>query len=320
MTTPDPWNPSPVASGAFLSQLQERVANARNSARSSRSGDAPSLPMAGREVGDSATCPNCGDTVVLKATMPNAQGRSIKYWSDCRCLDGFYKRSDELVRQSDQFQSATRGAGTLRNDLRIVEQFEFSDFDLDFVDPIQHGSATIPVVAFVQRWTEAIKATSHSASYHDKLPTALYFYSAGPGRGKTHLASAAATAIHRLGKVAAFANETDFLDRFWAASFEERDALKALVADRAWLAVIDDIGMRENPSPGVRNAWYEILNRRWLKKGWTIFTSNLTPAELLERGTLNQAAFDRMFQMTQGVIIPFNSRGSYRQLRPGRAQ
>lgn len=107
------------------------------------------------------------------------------------------------------------------------------------------------------------------------------------------------------GRLVAFADETAYIERYWAAPMEEKAKLSALPGERAWLTVLDDLGQRESTGPGLRDAWYDVVNPRWLKRGWTVITSNWTPDELLARGTINEATYSRIVQMTRGQLVTF---------------
>jgi hypothetical protein len=135
---------------------------------------------------------------------------------------------------------------------------------------------------------------------------ALFFYCPGRGRGKTHLAAALALEARRRGKLAAFVEENSFLDRLGSCPFKDREEVLRTPGERAWLTVIDDLGQKEAPSDSVRNAWYGVINRRWLARGWTIITSNYTLDQLLARKTINEATYSRLMQMTRGSYVYFD--------------
>lgn len=157
------------------------------------------------------------------------------------------------------------------------------------------------------RWLAAIMDRP-VADYHNGLPAALYFYSPGKGRGKTHLAAGLAWEARKNHKLTAYVPEGIYIERSWACSFEEKEALASLPGERAWLTVIDDLGQRVpgRGSNGIANAWYSVFDRRWLRRGWTIITSNLTLDELLDQGTINEATHSRLRQMTRSQMIKFD--------------
>ena len=85
--------------------------------------------------------------------------------------------------------------------------------------------------------------------------------------------------------------------------------MQSLVGDQCWLTVIDDLGKSPPNNPtrksGAQTAWYDIVNRRYLKRGWTIITSNSTLEQLAEQGTINDATYSRLAQMTRRTMIVF---------------
>jgi DNA replication protein DnaC len=108
-----------------------------------------------------------------------------------------------------------------------------------------------------------------------------------------------------MGKLTVFLEEVSYLERAWAADFADKEQLSMLPGESAWLTVIDDIG--QNPPGrdprGLQKAWYNVINRRWLKAGWTIITSNKTLEQLMDQGTLSEAAYSRLYQMTRGEVV-----------------
>ena len=134
----------------------------------------------------------------------------------------------------------------------------------------------------------------------------LFFHSAGKGRGKTHLASGIAMAARALGKSISILDELPFAEQYWAADLEHRRSLALGPSDKAWLSVFDDMGGRENTPAGLRDLWYDLIGPRWLKRGWTIITSNWTLEELIARGSIDDRVYSRLFQMTGGKIISFD--------------
>ena len=66
------------------------------------------------------------------------------------------------------------------------------------------------------------------------------------------------------------------------------------------------MGSRENTPAGLRDFWYDLIGPRWLKRGWTIITSNHTLDELASRGTIDDRVYSRLVQMTGGKIVTFD--------------
>jgi hypothetical protein len=188
--------------------------------------------------------------------------------------------------------------------LKRIELFTFDTFDASWL----HSRTQVEHPALIARhWLHQIHPLPHGDMHAEDGPTpALYFYSPGKGRGKTHLAGALANAAKDMGKLVAFLEETSYLERRWSCPISEIEKLTALPGDRAWLTVIDDLGQRGKASESVADAWYAVINRRWLKAGWTIFTSNLQPHELLEQGTINEATYSRLMHLIRKRVLFFS--------------
>lgn len=244
-----------------------------------------------------SVCDRCKAAVEWKE-YTNSVGKSVRYWSDCQCVHGAVERSIALSAASTALQADQRTE--VIADVVNLSAFTFATFR---PDKLTNGDRLIGLVC---GWLSAIEALPYATSYHEKPRSCLYFYSSGKGRGKTHLAASVLNEARQMGKLAAFADEINYIETYWAAPLEERAKLSALPADKAWLTVFDDMGAKESTSAGLRDAWYDLINPRWLKRGWTVITSNHTPDDLLARGTINEATYSRIVQMTCGQLIEFS--------------
>jgi hypothetical protein len=243
-----------------------------------------------------ATCERCG-TAVEWRQYTNAIGKSVRYWSDCACVDGAILRD-----QQRSAESAALHAGQ-RTEF-VADSADLSAFTFDTFSPARLTNGA-QLLAIARGWLDAIINLPVAHSYSENPRACLYFYSAGKGRGKTHLAGAVLNAARAEGKRAAWADEITYIESYWAASLEDRAKLSALPGERAWLTVLDDLGQKETSGAGLRDAWYDVVNPRWLKRGWTVITSNWTPDELLARGTINDATYSRIVHMTRGKLVEF---------------
>lgn len=255
--------------------------------------------------GATAVCPVCQEERVV---MQAGEGKfQLRWWSECHCLRTNRERAVQAQLEAEQY--AKRDAQE-----RIAKQlglFRVRDLKLDTFDPtlLHADTPGEHPHAIAKRWLETIRGASEG-DYRSGPPPALYFYSKGKGRGKTHLAAGIAWQAYDWGYLAAFLEETSYLSRYWAEDFEERDSLQTLVGDRAWLTIIDDLGQtppaKKGGESGSAKAWYDITNRRWLKRGWTIITSNHTLEDLEQQGTINEATYSRLYQMTRGQMVVFD--------------
>lgn len=251
------------------------------------------------ELGDSIACPRCGELVTV-TEYTSSYGKTARYWSGCSCLGCAAEKSAALTAASVGYHADARTE--IVSDTRSLIGFTLETFDPDRL------VGGVKLVAAARRWLESITPLSIAAPWHDETGPrpCLYFHSAGKGRGKTHLAGALVNEARQGGRLVAFADEIAYIERYWGAGLEEKAKLSALPGERAWLTVLDDLGQRESTGPGLRDAWYDVVNQRWLKRGWTVITSNWTPDELQARGTINEATYSRIVQMTRGQLVTFN--------------
>jgi DNA replication protein len=108
-------------------------------------------------------------------------------------------------------------------------------------------------------------------------------YLAGPlGRGKTGLAICALKAFIQAGHLSLFVSTPDLMDRLRATfnkdSDENQDELLRIVTEVPFL-ILDDLGV-EKPTSYVLGRFYLIVDKRQSRGLYTIFTSNLTTADL----------------------------------------
>lgn len=229
-------------------------------------------------------------------------GTPYYIWRVCDAQRAAWKVSDTRTSQMD----AERRQACAEQALGDPGLSRIAHLLLDSFDPdrlrVQFGSEN-PHTHLCE-WLSAIR-TSPAGDYHRGPPVALHLYYAGKGTGKTHLAAGAALRARAWGKLAVFIEETSYLGRAWSVPLEEKERMVALPGDLAWLTVIDDLG--QNPPArdptSVQRAWYDVINRRWLRRGWTIITSNKTLDELMYQGTLSEAAYSRLSQMTRGEVV-----------------
>ena len=232
-------------------------------------------------------------------------GKTVIYiWNVCQAMQRSWnateshiaQRKGDLEKRQLEAEKAMGDPG-----LSQIARFTLATFDPARLH-VQLGDDN--PLDMVTSWLAAIRDMPHG-DYHSGPPVALHLYFAGKGTGKTHLAAGAALAARAMGRLTVFLEEVSYLERAWAADFADKEQLSMLPGESAWLTVIDDIG--QNP-PGrdpraLQKAWYNIINRRWLKAGWTIITSNRTLDELRDQHTLSEAAHSRLHQMTRGEVV-----------------
>jgi hypothetical protein len=230
------------------------------------------------------------------------------FWQVCPCAEARWAdRERDMARRDAERRQAEANALLGMSDGHRYTAFTLASFnphllraDAPHAHPYQIASS----------WLARALDYGRRADYRDPAspPAALFFYSAEKGRGKTHLAAALANAAQQGDKLVAIIDEQHYLERAWGVPFERKALVTALPAERAWLTVIDDLGRRvpRQGSESVANEWDNVINPRWLTRGWTIITSNLDLDDLAAQGTINQASYSRLMQMTRGAYVEFD--------------
>lgn len=256
------------------------------------------------------TCPRCG---AAQGTLPYAippplraaaRGHDTRYfWAPCPCEEE--QREQQQARQ--EAMSAARRQAEVGALLAGVGLDQVAGMTLATFDPHRlAGDAATHPYHVASSWLAQITDLPR-ANYHDRdgPPAALYFYCPGKGRGKTHLAAALAHELRRAHALVTFLHEEAYCSRLWALPFEAREQAIAVPGQQAWLTVLDDLG-RMPGGKGVAGVWDGLINRRWLARRWLIVTSNFTLDELAERGTLSDAGYSRLRQMTRDEVVYFD--------------
>jgi DNA replication protein DnaC len=263
----------------------------------SASRNARRISITASEIGTQSECPRCKEVIEFRqmGTPPAA----IRYWSDCSC---WLQECDRAMRRNTgaQDHASDYRAEPIFCDVRQYQAFTLDTFDSS---RLTNGDK---LVAAGRKWLEQISAMPFADRTYADPRCCLFFYSAGKGRGKTHLAAAIALVARAAGKTISIVDETGFLEAYWAAGFDAKQQLTAAPSDKAFLTVFDDMGSREKTPEGLRDLWYDLIGPRWLKRGWTIITSNWTLDELAARGTIDDRVYSRLVQMTGGKIVTFD--------------
>lgn len=255
-------------------------------------------------------CPRCGaeQGVSAYAIPPQlliaARGHEIRYfWAPCPCEEVARERA--AARQ--EAISAAKRQADVDALLAGVGLDQVAEMTLARFDPRRlAGDDDTHPYAVASRWLAQITDLPR-ADYHDPDGPAacLFFYCDGKGRGKTHLAAALAHELRRAHALVCFLHEEAYCSRLWSIEWGQREQAIAVPGQQAWLTVLDDLG-RMPPGKGVAGVWDGLINRRWLERRWLLVTSNYTLDELAERGTLSEASFSRLRQMTRGEYVFFD--------------
>lgn len=199
-------------------------------------------------------CPHCND-----GYLPKADGET--YQRICPCV------SDNVQRAAIEKRIERDIPVELRN--YTLDSFKTGGID--------HNDLALRVARrIVERWG--------TESFIDR-PWVMGF--SGPfGCGKTHMTAAIVIELLRLGKIERACVESIdhilHLERKSYTKGQETASIRQKAID-ADLLVLDDLGAESGNDEWIASQMFEIINERIRAQRPTIFTSNLTPAELKQR-------------------------------------
>lgn len=258
--------------------------------------------------------------------------KSTRYWHrPCDCELAVEARAQmaaedaRIKREREAYDARVvrlqAGSDDLERALRL--DWTLDTFDPARLDPLPDGGHPYDeAVAWMRAAMKYTPATwdgytppgAHAVYNDPACPAAAVLFQGPRGRGKSHLANALGLWAQQHGhacrpavnRVVRSINETRFLSLYWSDLGGQARLIERL-ASRPWLLIVDDIGQRPKGSDGVREAYYALINARYEAQGWTIFTSNYSLDELVERRIITEYAQSRMAQMIRLLPIEFNS-------------
>ncbi len=166
----------------------------------------------------------------------------------------------------------------------------------------EKDNLVLPLVDFDEKYKSAPgaikKIYEKSKSYIDRFPNGdkpFYTLIGSSGSGKTVWAAAVASAVMQKGGTAVTITAFDFVKRakdyHTQFSIDDYVDLFTPMLD-CDILVIDDLGTESMLKNITREYLFTVINERWLRKKYTVITTNLTPAQLLER--YGEAVFSRI--------------------------
>lgn len=282
-----------------LSQLQARQRLRRQAAPATEP-SLQKLPLTGEPF---LCCLQCQEE---QHVIEVGEGKyTMRYLSHCACDRKKQEEQQEDIKRATAYkQEQERKAEWTTLGLDRIAQFQLGNFKRSLLT-----AGAIHPLDLAERWTKAVLG-QETADRLQGPPHALLFYSQGKGRGKTHLAAAIANHIRLAGRRVAFVQESSYLSYYWSLDLGAKDTYQTLIGEHCFLTVIDDLGQTapriKDGSSGAAAAWYDLIDRRYSKNRWTIITTNKTLEELLEQGTLTEAAYSRLCQMTRRQVVLFD--------------
>ena len=255
-------------------------------------------------LGTLRVCARCGETQIRRRTTPNSRGQYVDFWSDCACWKAAVDRAGAVSTAAvDRMRGRDCETGGAYDVATLAAQYQADPYD-----PTLLGDGG-QLWAEALGWLRAVHAQVVVTAYRLGPPAALFFTGLR-GRGKTRMAIELALEAHRLDRRVAIVNEKKHLNELRGVPFgPQYDDLIAEPAERAWLTVFDDIGKHKPVSSEdglrVQNAWYDLIDRRYNRRRWTIFTSEHTLDDLVAQGTIDDSLYGRIYEMTRGIVVPF---------------
>ncbi|WP_292992559.1 ATP-binding protein [Nitrosomonas sp.] len=113
-----------------------------------------------------------------------------------------------------------------------------------------------------------------------------------PGTGKNHLATAISKKLLSDGFSVLRVKASQYLDAYWAKSFEEREGWLNDIA-KVDLIMIDEIGRSSN-AKSAQDAFFRLIDARYEAQLPTMIATNMNRDELIE--VLGEATYDRFRQ------------------------
>lgn len=167
----------------------------------------------------------------------------------------------------------------------------------------------LPITDFDEKFKSApgaIKSVyEKSLDYIHAFPNGskpFFVLSGSSGTGKTVWASAVASAVMRRGGAVVTVTAFDFVQRAkdYHTQFSVTDYVDLFTPMlECDLLVIDDLGTETMLKNITREYFYTVVNERWLRKKYTLITTNLTPKQLLDR--YGEAVFSRLCDKNSSI-------------------
>ena len=257
---------------------------------------------------DTKACPcGCGETVHALGSGP------IYVWGHCTQreaqiarMNADYDRqqADNERRAYAEWKAEQPLVTTTATGLEGMERFTLDRFRRDWLELSPDGTHPVDVAT---AWLDAALAYGPVADASDPASpaAALYFYSPldAVGCGKTHLARALAWIAVWAGWRVLVIDEKTLINERWGCEFRTIQAMVARYRT-ADLVVFDDLGKRQ-PTPGTQEVWDEFIDVRQDRGGWTVYTSNYVPTELLDQGVINRPTYSRLIGHTGHHVVRF---------------
>lgn len=175
---------------------------------------------------------------------------------------------------------------------------------LTFANLIPRGRSSNP--GDQQSFGHAVVAARDFA----RRPEGWLVFSGPSGAGKTHIAAAIANQSIELGRPALFVVLPDLLDHLRSTYGKDSDISYDQLFEQvrnAPILILDDLGT-QNMTGWTQEKLFQLINHRFNTQLPTIFTTNLTPAELPERmrTRLTDTSLSRVFELERSGHLEYH--------------
>ena len=158
--------------------------------------------------------------------------------------------------------------------------------NLDIVADKTFDTFNVNLDGLTREQMESLRTTHDQAWRYANQPDPPWLLLQGPvGCGKTHLAAAIANYRFERGTQVIFATAPDLLDHLRATYGPNAEIGYDELFERvrtAELLIMDDLGA-ESSTPWAQEKLYQIINYRYMRRLPTVYTTNLTLAEIDQR-------------------------------------
>lgn len=219
-------------------------------------------------------------------------GRTVRCL--CKCKAEERDRQIELEKQRQTFEKIKK----MRNLSILGSKYENSSFEnLDMNRPQVFLDAVTRCRNFCQNWQQ-IK----------NLGLGIYLHSEMPGTGKTELTACIANFLTQNLVPVIATNMLEISKKLRASYFNNSEFESEIIKQftEVDLLILDDLGIEKLAKNGedtfLQDRLYDIINRRYINKKPTLFTSNFSIKQLVtERGLWLRTA-DRIQEMSYAIL------------------
>jgi DNA replication protein DnaC len=253
------------------------------------------------------TCPVCGRKNLVKTAQ--ICGKLMHFRIMCECEEKEQKAKEELQKQ----RRKTERIAEIKSLSLLGRRYENSAFE-------SSGTGTNPSFD-----TAFNHCKNYCEDYKQMLETGqgIYIYG-GFGTGKTHLTACIAnelmenfvpvlfTNLFEISKAIKATFNRGYSQSYDNQSFHETEQSLIEKFSKINLLIFDDLGkeifVKNESDTWLQNLLFNLINRRYNELKSTIFSSNYSLKELVEKRGLDEATADRIAEMTKNFVLKISGK------------